>query len=122
MRLGLLQRDELNIDRMSTNAGDITIMVQREPGGFAAVAVETGHVVRKSLRRMIRRCARPAGRESDRAAAVDAVLRPLAAAAPVAVSGEEDPDDDGDIAYWPKKPAPLAEDAAPIDAAAAFGV
>ena len=74
LRLAMLMRDELNVDRTSTTTDDITIMVQREPGGTAAIAVVTGHEIRKSLRRMIRRCARPEGRKSDRAAAVDAVI------------------------------------------------
>mgnify|MGYP003405163989 CR=1 FL=1 len=74
LRLAMLMRDELNVDRTSTTTDDITIMVQREPGGTAAIAVVTGHEIRKSLRRMIRRCARAEGRKSDRAAAVDAVI------------------------------------------------
>lgn len=75
-RLALLLRDELNVDQIGIAAGPITIMVQREPGGTAAVVVETGHEIRKSLRRMIRRAARAEGRKSDRAAAIDAVMRP----------------------------------------------
>lgn len=59
LRLALLQRDELGVPQTSTTAGMITIMVQREPGGTAAVAVLTGHEIRKSLRRMIRKAARP---------------------------------------------------------------
>ena len=58
LRLAMLMRDELNVDRTSTTTDDITIMVQREPGGTAAIAVVTGHEIRKSLRRMIRRCAK----------------------------------------------------------------
>ena len=71
LRLAMLIRDELNVAQTSISTDDITIIVQRESTGTAAVAVITGHEVRKSLRRMIRRCARPAGRESA-PAAVDA--------------------------------------------------
>lgn len=76
LRLAMLIRDELNVDQTSISTDDITIMVQREPGGTAAVVVITGHEIRKSLRRMIRRAARAEGRKSDRAAAIDAVMRP----------------------------------------------
>ena len=61
-------------DSIRVTVGAHTIYVQREAGQVAAIVVPTGHAIRKSLRRMIRRCARPEGRKSDRAAAVDAVI------------------------------------------------
>ena len=89
--LAMLLRDALNVDQTSISTDDITIMVQREPGGTAAVVVITGHEIRKSLRRMIRRCARAEGHKSDRAAKAAV------------------------------KPEPTTEDAEALDAAAAFG-
>ena len=73
LRLAMLMRDELHVDRMSTNTDDITIMVHREPGGTAAVAVITGHEVRKSLRRMIKRCAKPTKAAVEYSRAVEAI-------------------------------------------------
>ena len=86
LRLAMLTRDELNVDRTSTAAGDITIMVQREPGGTAAVAVVTGHEIRKSLRRMIKRCAKP-----DKAPTVEQLLRGHPAQIPEYSAGDHVP-------------------------------
>lgn len=66
LRLALLLRDELNGDESSTIAGELTILVQREPTGTVAIAMVTGHAGRKSIRRTIRRCAvARKGREHD---------------------------------------------------------
>lgn len=92
-RLAILMRDEFGVDELSVTTNRHTIVVQRElDNQTAAVVVETGHEIRKSLRRMIRRCARAEGRKSDRAAKVDAVINP----------------------------GPTTEDAEALDAAAAF--
>lgn len=64
LRLAMLIRDELNVAQTSISTDDITIIVQRESTGTAAVAVITGHDVRKSLRRMIKRCAKPDSKTS----------------------------------------------------------
>ena len=83
LRLALLLRDELNADELNVVTGEVTIVVHREPDRqTAAVAVKTGHAIRKSLRRMLRKAARTEDRRSGVREILAVVIDVLAEATP----------------------------------------
>lgn len=69
MRLAMLLRGELNAVDLNIVAERLTVVVERVGDQTAAVVVETGHKIRKSLRRMIRRFAKPPREPSGKARA-----------------------------------------------------
>jgi hypothetical protein len=84
-----------NEDGLIFRVGEHSLFVRRGAGQVVAAVIPTGHQVAKSIQRLLRLASRPLGRESDRAAAVDAVLN--------------------------RDHKPMAEDAQTLDIAAAFG-
>jgi hypothetical protein len=82
-------------DGLIFRVGEHSLFVRRGTGQVVAAVIPTGHQVAKSIQRLLRLASRPLGRESDRAAAVDAVLN--------------------------RDHKPMTEDAETLDITAAFG-